>query len=528
MLRIAASRSGHPTAYWDSYALHSTYDPKSEAERFVAQSVQPIHPDSIVLIGAGLGYLVAAAQASYPKARILGLYLSRALYESAIVKPTVCWYPGSKVPLSEFLDKTIGEIDLEGLRLMEWGPCVKRFPGRYRRIVAAFHQHIKELRGNIATSSALGTKLVRNSFANFLHIDSVGNGDFCRADIPVIIAASGPSIQRLIPGLRIAASKAQIWSLPSAVPFLLTHGIVPDLIILTDPGFYAVQHLNPARGLRIPVVMPLSAAPGIWRITDRIHLLSEDTFFERALLSGAGISCPVIPSHGTVAASALTLAQRLCRADIYVCGLDLCFSDIQSHAKPNLLDILLQLESGRLQPHYGLAYSTSENMAPLIFDGVRTSLPLQTYSGWFNRLSASSRIYRCCSSAVKIHTMTEIDGPGLRRRLEGISTEKKPHSYRAASLPSRTRRQQIAARIAEGWADLLSRRSEECRRDPLALLTDSTMTSLAYYLALPDLIQLKKLMRLRRQEEAHSKTGELLRKLENTVQSLRRKIGGGE
>ena len=57
MLEIIAARSGLKTARSDGVHIHSPYDPREEARRFVEQSSIRTAPSLILLLGAGLGYV---------------------------------------------------------------------------------------------------------------------------------------------------------------------------------------------------------------------------------------------------------------------------------------------------------------------------------------------------------------------------------------------------------------------------------------------------------------------------------------
>ena len=132
MLRVALSHSGHPTLLYDNRSLHSSYDPMREADRFIRRNLGDSHPDRVVIFGPGMGYLFSALRRLHPLARPIGIYMSEETCRLAKHKPDAAWSPGDQLSLPSFLEKHLGEFDLEGLKMLEWGPCTRLYPAMFR------------------------------------------------------------------------------------------------------------------------------------------------------------------------------------------------------------------------------------------------------------------------------------------------------------------------------------------------------------------------------------------------------------
>ncbi len=392
MVELEPTRSGTTTAIVKGIRLHSHYDPVREADRFLNSCIQGKPPGTFLLLGAGLGFLVRAIQLAYPSAKLIALYYEEMIYRRALVKSTLAWYPGREAIL-DFLRKQVSELDTEGLKVIEWPPSSRIFPDLSRIVNGAVYQVVKELRGNLVTTASLGRRWFRNSMRNFLSIEQTLQLKQTCTKAPIFIAASGPSLVRATDFILKYRLMIHLWALPSAVMFLESIGCKPDLVVMTDSGYYAMRHLHPCSGTR--VAMPLSASPGIWRKSGRALLLSQNTFFEKALLCRAGIHCPIIHSHGTVAATALDLALLTGRGKIIFSGLDFCYQDILAHARPNSFEHYLQTTTNRYTPLDHLLYDRAVLLAPEreIVDGIplRSNLALQTYAGWFSVMEEKSR-----------------------------------------------------------------------------------------------------------------------------------------
>ncbi len=385
MVEPFASRSGLPSLRVDGVALHSPYDPVAEARRFARERLGAAPASTVVLLGEGLGYLGAAVTEAMPAARLVAICYAPEVDRHAVRRADAAWNPSSPEGLGGFLRRAIGELDVEGLRVIEWPASARIFPAASREANLAVRTVVRELNGSCATAAAMGRLWLRSALWNLVSIDTVLDGDPCSPERPVVIAASGPSLARCLPDLARVRAGIDLWALPSAAEALAAEGLPPDIVVLTDPGHWAMVHLHFA-GVRCPVFMPLSAARGAWRTGNPVRILSQGTFLERELLTAAGVAVPLVEPHGTVAATALDLALASTRGPVALAGLDLCALDSGTHVRPNAFDALLRAADDRLSPFHGLAYArarTAESGSRII-DGVRVrvSRSLDTYAGW--------------------------------------------------------------------------------------------------------------------------------------------------
>jgi hypothetical protein len=491
-----------------------------EARRFIEESLTNNRADSIILLGPGLGYLVDAVRNHTPEARLICLYYCKDIFNLAKDKPEASWHPGAPIDLPTFLDRYIKELDIEGLEVLEWIPSAQYFPEVSTYVSRLLSQHIKEMRGNLITTNALGPLWIRNSILNFIAIDKVITSRIFHPTAPTIIVASGPSVENMYPFLAEFSTGVNLWALPSAVPGLLAHNIRPDLIVMTDPGYYAVQHMMPARGMDIPLAMPLSAAQGSWRITGNVLLISQHTFYEEEILKRCGIKTLSIPTLGTVTASALELALKHCSGEIILCGLDFCYKDILSHTRPNLFDSLMMIEANRLAPYYSRTYARAADFAPLRQMEFRTSLPLKTYAGWFSKRPLPRRVLRCNPTPLRIHGIEEIQVRTMKNHLRPYLKErlrKVPETDRA--YPTRKKRIELAKNSVNQWIGT-ARRGKEVIRDTgkvKYIFLNQELLTLSYFIRPADIIRLKRTFR---SEEKNRASADALVLLDKSIDFL--------
>ena len=530
MLEILPARSGQLTARVGGMYLHSPYDPQTEARRFAASRLADTSPATVLLLGAELGHAGNAIRRACPGARLVAVY-----YDAQIAAhggDPQGWSPASGEPLLRFLRRSLPEA--EGLAVLEWPASARLFPGASLEARRQTAQLLRELRGGLATTAAVGRRWLRNCLDNFLGIDRVLFPASRPGDLPILIAASGPSLQSVLPALGRLRERIALWALPSAVECLGAHGLEPDLVVLTDPGWYAMAHLFPLRSLGTPVAMPLSAARGAWNLGGGVLLLAQEAAYENAVLAAVAYPAVTVLPQGTVAATAMELALRSTRREVIFAGLDLCYRDLNGHARPNLFERTLDRGSDRLQPLDHRRFTWAAAQAPRrLPGGGRTGLALETYAGWFASRPADPRLYRLLPSPVALPGLRPLDLPGLAR-LIAVSARHGLRRYprgrtgapAQAGYPDRSARLRILRGLLEAWqrrvGDLRSR--IEAEGSPAALDGDPLASSLATHFDAARLAEARRVLRTRGRETAAAKAAAVLLDLEGFLAARRARL----
>lgn len=481
MLVRGTSRTGQPILLAEGRPLNSTYDPVHEAQRFARAALASGAPSpTVILVGAVMGYVEAAIAAQAGQARLLRIALSpdvAAFAPAAADDAAPLWHPGSGESLPAFLAKWLDESDLTGLRVVEWAPCTAAWPEEARRVQAAIRAFVDRLAASYATTATFGPLWLRNALANFVGLPALGSLAPAEAGEVVLIAASGPTLEEAMPSLTACRRRMRLWALPSSVRALAHAGLRPDMVVLTDPGLYALQHL-PA-GLGVPIAMPLAASRGCRHFADTALLFAQPCVFEKDLAEQiAPWPLPVIPPQGTVAASALGLAAALGYRTIVFAGLDFCYRDVVSHARPNLSEIYHASRACRLAPADGALYGQAAEAAETDGAGARATAGLRAYAHWFATatLPAGVRVHRLIPSAVDVPSADPLDPRDLPALLPGA----------VSPLPALRRivlrhdRGALARETLARWSDEL----RQARGLPIGRWT-ARVRELALYLDLP-------------------------------------------
>ncbi|OHD22192.1 MAG: hypothetical protein A2064_04145 [Spirochaetes bacterium GWB1_66_5] len=521
MLEIRPARSGQLTARIGGAYLHSPYDPEAEARRFAESSLAGGCPAMVLLLGAELGHAGKALLRLCPGARLLPVYYDPEL--AARGQPG--WGPASGESLLDFLRRALPEA--EGLLVLEWPASARLYPQASLEAWRQTAQLLRELRGGLATTAAVGRRWLANCLNNFLGIDRVLCAASPASSLPILIAASGPSLPAALPALGRLRERFQLWALPSAVECLLAYGLVPDLAVLTDPGYYGLAHLFALRAADTPLAMPLSAAAGAWSLRTGVQLLAQEALYEQALLSAADYPAPIVPPQGTVAATAMELALRRTRGQVIFAGLDLCFQDLLGHARPNLFESTLESGSDRLQPLHHRRFTWAQAQAPRrLPPRARTGQALETYAGWFASRAPDPRLYRLLPSEVALPGFRPLDQVGLERLLPTDKQTAADALAEQPGYPDRPKRLRLLRGLLGDWqrrARLLASRIASAG-DPGGLQADPLVASLAGHFDAARLAESRRDLRARGREAAASTVAALLLDLQRFLE-VRRERG---
>ncbi len=387
----------------NSISIRSTYSPEKEAERFILQQHVKKGKYLFIVIGAGQGFLARTLARIYPGSQIVSFYLDDDLFYEA-GSPEKSWHPGSSFSLAMFLSNEIDDFFVPLLNLVQWKPCSKAYPILFKTVLTSIHHYINERNASIVTTVNFGKIWIRNVFFNFLQIEHTVA--LQNVDQPIVITAAGPTLAASLPVLLSYRSCFFLMALPSSLAALQNSGIIPDLIVNTDPGFWNRYHFMRLPYKNVPVAMPLTGS--INKGKNPVLLLNQRSFLEDSL--SQSYSSPVInlPQHGTVAGTALFLAAEITSAPVIFSGLDLSYTDIHEHVKPHPFHTLMETKQDRLTPFLSLLFNRK-------VDQLNQDRAFHTYEAWFNHTHFNRNIYRLNPSSIKLNFFKNIDSVTFAR-----------------------------------------------------------------------------------------------------------------
>lgn len=260
----------------------------------------------------------------------------------------------------------------------------------------------------------MGREYYENIMSNFLFLvkskSLTSLAEVLPTDIPAIIVAAGPSLDKNIHELKRAKNHSLIIAVDTAVRVLLKEGIMPDLFVTID-GKKHVRHFDNEKCRDIPLICNMVAnRNGLNLHTgDKMFLNSFNPHIEN-FLAQFGIVLPFIVSGGSVATDAFAIAERLQMKSVILVGLDLAYTDNHSHA------------AGTIRGEMNLDMSDEWNQLTGGVDGqmVKSSSEFMIYLDWFEQELE-------CNKKLKVIDATEggakIKGTIIKSLSEAIDEE---------------------------------------------------------------------------------------------------------
>ena len=92
MIKIITTHSGYKSVIKNGIALHSHYDPVREAKRFIQNSIKDEKPSLILLLGAGIGYIVSAIRELYPSTKLIAVFYNIDIFNNHFAKKDLYWH----------------------------------------------------------------------------------------------------------------------------------------------------------------------------------------------------------------------------------------------------------------------------------------------------------------------------------------------------------------------------------------------------------------------------------------------------
>jgi len=382
--------------------FHSRYNPQKEAKRHVEKILSGKKPSIVFIIGGGLNYISAVFAENYPKIKCISLQPCDDFLGREVVCPKINWHPSSNKSLQEIIQSGLAGNQLAGgILVLEWPPVVNQFQEISTWIRVSLRDLLEKASSNAATTGYWAARWLRNSIKFVRSV--TWTSSLAPGSSMIVLACAGPSLADSMPEISARRSHLALWALASAVPALLQYGLVPDLVISTDPGFWNGAHLREACLQHIPIAMPPSsyAYSEIFNQSTVIPL-NTGLIFERAAFETMRINFEVAQASGSATGTALSLASRCTNGPIAIAGFDLAARGLIDHVQPYAFDVLDKKVEQRLDPVYSArALRVFENY-PVRSGDWRRSRAFSTYAETI-RVSSndSARFFRLGTSSIE-------------------------------------------------------------------------------------------------------------------------------
>lgn len=380
---------------YNSFLLHSKYNPLKEAERFILSKNIQIYPLFIVITEPGESYLARILKQKYPKTTLVAIRYSSDLFKEYDYLWDYVWTSESKNTLSSFLRTIIPEEFLSQTFFWTWPVSDKIWKEKAQIIWAEIYNFIDVQKSILYTRNYFGQAWLNNIITNCLYSKNIVT--IKPINSAIILTAAGPSLEY---NMSKEINNFFIFSVASATTTLNYYSVRPDLCISTDGGFWAKSHFNTLDS-SIPIAFPLEAAiPKNKLENNPLVFLNYGSRLENSLFTLMKIKYKTAIRNGTVTGTAVELGMEMSDQNIYVTGLDLDSKSIFTHSRPHPSILKIKTSQNRFSPISSTLYESSQNYKAL-----------DTYASWFSNQSYifNSRVYRITPTNKKIKNIPDID-----------------------------------------------------------------------------------------------------------------------
>ena len=341
------------------YNLNSLYSPVTEAKRWSNQFDFKNLNIVVSMFGLGNGYFAREIMLKLKKEDFLLIYEP----STELLIKAMDHYDLSDLISNEKVILILDEINGgEFKNVLKW--CVNWlnlnsqiichhpqydliFKNSYDLFVKTIKDNNNGILVNENTNAATSKLITENTMKNFRYLkscniitDLIGK---IPPEIPAIIVAAGPSLDKNIHELKEAKGKSVIFAVDTAVKYLLKNDIIPDFIVTLDPK-KSLHHLSDPRCNEIPLISRIEArAENLQRNNKRIIFFNMEGY-TAMLMHTVGKDTGRFQSGGSVATGAFSICKTLGFQTIILIGCDLAYSGKSTHAGGMIVDVS---EAGR-------------------------------------------------------------------------------------------------------------------------------------------------------------------------------------
>ena len=387
-IEFSLAKDGNKSFSVDKIFFHSIYSPVKEAERFVSSIEFPFNPKLIFFIEPGYSYCLPFLKEKYKDCKFvcIRLFEKSLNFEDQTQWDYVLDYneADAEKKLPQILLDTFSEDLLLLSSPLLWKPAQTIFRNKILSFFNAYKECLQNCKTLLVTRQFFEKKWLINS-CNFIgNVKNIIPASEINTMLPVIVCASGPSLKPCLNYIKEYADRFFLICLSSALSVLINNSIIPDLVLSTDGGYWAGQHLKALKNFSsIPLAAPTEAfiPKEVLAANPTIVLNYNDasSFISSSIIEKSSLPACQAVRNPTVSGTALYFAKLISNKSIYFCGLDLSPQKGFQHCQPNELEKNNQLTESRIKNKISRINASR-------FNGEA----LKIYQNWFASLKAQS------------------------------------------------------------------------------------------------------------------------------------------
>ena len=410
-LKTEAASSGAPTLIASGVYVHSKRDPEREAERLVEAAITSATGTSgasagdespALVLGFGLGYAASALAAKFPERPLIVVEKRADTLKKALEARDLAAFLTRRqliFVLGGDGDGVTGALTLFKstpgvLPLIIWNRALTGLDEEwYAAVEDRVRTWISRTNVNRATQKRFGERWVRNLSQNIEAIRDLPGiskleGLLRESDIPVFLAAAGPTLDTIGQVLNEIHKRCLIIAVDTSLRFLLSRGIDPDFVVSVDPQYWNFRHLDRLPAPKTRLVAESAVYPPVLRSSFGGIFLCGSFFPLGRFIEDRIEPKGELGTGGSVATSAWDFIRFLGATRAWIAGLDLSFPELKTHFQGARFEETSHAESYRFAPAETWNFKALRDGYPFMakrIDGgtVLTDKRLSLYAAWF-------------------------------------------------------------------------------------------------------------------------------------------------
>lgn len=351
--------------------MNSQYRPLQEAVTFAEQYHAVIDYSLMVFLGFGNGILARQLR------QFMGEHVLLLFYEPSaeIFLHTLRYYDISDLLMSEnihilvedlngqYIAKELTQnIKFENYRLAIYDALPKYrqlFPEKYQWLEDMYRDRVYAIIIYLNTQQNLGKSMAVNTIQNMKHLLNCNYWDdfsgVFPTDIPAIVVAAGPSLEKNVQVLKKMKGKAFIAAVDTALRYLAEQGIRPDLAVTVDAE-KPIRLFEPEDVRKMQLVIDSGSNYQAADLLSGQKLIFSGGNYQyyRDVFQIAGRQFDFMENGGSVATVAFSLLRAWKFKRIILVGQDLALAPDKVHAGKDDVD-LYKLDDDKIaiEGYYG-------------------------------------------------------------------------------------------------------------------------------------------------------------------------------
>lgn len=280
----------------------------------------------------------------------------------------------------------------------------KLYPKETKKFMELILKPMRDIIANHATRAQFSNIIAGTILYNSLYLPDCNTtyqlADVIPRDVPAIVVAAGPSLNKNIQELKNAKNKAFIIAVDTALRPLLKENIVPDMFAIVD-ATKPIELVNVEGAEKIPMITAIASAQEVLAFhTGKKFFYNEGVRYINKPFTECGIDFKNVSSGGSVATIAFSLVYMVGIDTIILVGQDLALTGNKTHADGTFQEKMEEIDTKgmRMVPgYYG--------------EDVPTRQDFYMYLEWYKNYIKGCKEYR---STLRVINATEggamIDG----------------------------------------------------------------------------------------------------------------------